>query len=139
MKKHIIQFIISGDEKESMLLVEGFVDSTSGFFIIDTGASATIVDSSVISPQQDNNNEELFWELKGLEGIKKQVFQIKIESLKIGSLNIDDTQIFCTNLSILKQEFDKKVILGIVGNDLLRKFKAEINFEKQTISLTKRV
>jgi len=58
----------------------------------------------------------------------------KVEELRIGELRINDFEILVVDLSRTSSKFEMD-INGVVGNDILRGFKAIIDYDKGTLKL----
>jgi predicted aspartyl protease len=107
------------------------INGQEGLFILDTGASATCVDSSCVSAFLLTPKENEVKAASATEtGIHTQVaFKNKIE---IGAWKRERTPIILFNLSqvnIALEEYNEGPFQGIIGADLLKKAKAIIDYE----------
>jgi hypothetical protein len=139
LNKLEIPFFFENLEKGKMLLVKGMVNNSAGYFIIDTGASCTIIDSSLISESDSEDSSFSTWQIKTIEGNNTNVFAVKVEKFELSEILFPNENFFCTSLHFLNKEFPKKVILGIIGNDFMEKYSAVIDFREQKLLIKKAV
>jgi predicted aspartyl protease len=119
------------------LTAKGRVNKKSLSFLIDTGASNTIIDSALAATLELN--------LKGTSErggglgtsdmpIKKiQNLEIEIDGKMIAAEKASVMDLSDVNKS-LKRE-GARVIEGIIGADILTQYKAVINYEKRTLKI----
>ena len=108
--------------------------------MIDTGASRSVFDPKTISSFIDN----LKFEKK--EGLTAGVGSSDLESstfvidhMSIGELRITDYEGVALDLENIHEMYDKLElphIDGIIGGDLLRQYKAVINYRSKKLRLT---
>jgi hypothetical protein len=117
-------------------VIEGLINGKRAYFIIDTGASCSILDES-LSERFDfsvivKTNNSVY----GLGGKAKinQAFNCTVE---IGPLKISHRQFRTKRLDYLTsviKEHDGIKIAGLIGSDILNHYNIGINYRNGTIS-----
>jgi predicted aspartyl protease len=109
--------------------------------IIDTGASRTIFDETLIKnflPKEYDEfekNEKLSTGL-GTNTMQSHAFSLK--KLKIGDLIIKDYMALILDLNNINESYSKlklPLIHGVIGGDLLKKHKAVIYYQSKILKL----
>ncbi|RZJ66978.1 MULTISPECIES: aspartyl protease family protein [Pedobacter] len=122
------------------LLVEVVVFKEKHFAVLDTGASRSVFDKSLIElhlaetlqVSEDINAATLF--------TTTTTIQATIPEVKIGSLKIKNYETVAFDLQSVTdtyQQFGHPPIIGIIGGDILMQYKAVINYEKSALRLYK--
>ncbi len=120
------------------LLVEVIVFKEKYFAVLDTGASRSVFDKSLIEKHvsetlqvaDEINAATLF--------TTTTTIQATIPRLKIGTLKINNYETVAFDLqSVSKtyQQFGHPPIMGIIGGDILMQYKAVINYQKMVLRL----
>jgi len=123
------------------LLIRAKINGQKANLIIDTGASRTVFDETLIKkylPEEYDNfeiNEKLSTGL-GTNTMKSSAFSLK--SLKIGDLNIENYMAVILDLTNINDSYTKlklPKIHGVIGGDLLSKYKAVIFYKAKKLKL----
>ena len=124
------------------IMVKGTIHGKEARFLIDTGASRSVFDPKTISTFID----DLQFEKK--EGLTAGVGSSDLESstfvidkLSIGELEITDYEGVALDLENIHEMYAKihlPHIDGIIGGDLLKHYKAVINYKLNKIRFTNR-
>ena len=121
------------------LIAEGCINGKTARFVVDTGASRTVFDKDKIL-NYINNPE--FSEKEGISaGIGStdiSSFIFDIEELSFGELKIKDYQAVAMDLSNVNDSYAMiklPPIDGVLGGDLLVKYKAVISYRLKKIRL----
>lgn len=120
------------------LLVEVVVFKEKYFAVLDTGASRTVFDKSLIEKHvsetlqvsDEINAATLF--------TTTTTIQATIPQLKIGALKINNYETVAFDLQSVTdtyQQFGHPPIMGIIGGDILMQYKAVINYQKMILRL----
>ena len=123
--------------KTNHVIISCKINGIEGNFIIDSGASSSCIDinlSSKFKLKTCLSEEGAYSATSTISKVyisKKNIFQIK-------ELLFKDFDIFLFDMSHINETFkyhkvDK--IDGIIGGDILKKFKAIIDYDKKNISL----
>jgi len=127
------------NENYHILVEIKFSDDEPQMWVIDTGASKTVLDINLI-----NYYSEIFTPLTEIEsmGIGESRIETKsgiIHILKLGDATLNDLNVALIDLSqlnILYHQFTKQKISGLIGSDFLVRYKAIIDFKKLVLTLT---
>lgn len=110
--------------------------------ILDTGASKTVLDKTMIVPylsgEKFADNETLSTGL-GTTTMQSQI--VTIRSFGIGKITIAGYQSVILDLSHVNLTYEKlglEPIVGVLGSDVLEKFKAVVDYGKRRLFLTEK-
>ena len=118
--------------------VEVTVDGVKTSFLVDTGASNTVID---IGFAKDNLQEfAAIDEQGGGVGTSQMVlFHKKIDMFKINDFEIPSFDLYATDFQHVKDSLAKKGITetcdGVIGADILIRYNAVIDYKKQRLYL----
>ncbi len=119
------------------LMVRGFINNIEATFLIDTGASRSVFDQERIKKFAINasfeDNEKLSTGL-GTNEMQSQV--LTLERLQFGTLIISDYQAVAIDLRHVHfsyQNLGLPQIDWVLGGDLLKQYKAIINYKTKKI------
>jgi len=122
------------------LMVRVSINGVKATMLVDTGASRTVFDinriNRFVKKTDFDSNEKLS---TGLGTSSMQSFLVTLEKIKIGKLILKDYTTVLLDLSHVNESYkqiDLKPIDGVIGCDLLKDYKAIINYEKKTLRLT---
>ncbi len=129
---------IEGDG--SHIMVEGLIHGKEAHFLIDTGASRSVFDPKTIASFIDN---PIFQKKDGLTaGVGSSDLEsatFVIDFLSIGGLEMTAYEAVALDLENIHEMYGKlnlPHIDGIIGGDLLQKYKAVINYRSKKLRLT---
>ena len=132
--------IISIEGDGFHLIAEGLINGKSARFVVDTGASRTVFDKERVLDYIDNPE---FNEKEGLSagigGTDISSFIFKLEELSFGELSIKDYQAVAMDLSNVNNSYamlNIPPVDGVLGGDLLYKYKAVISYKLKKMRLT---
>lgn len=121
------------------LLVKLHLNRKAANVIIDTGASKTVFDKSRIEKFVTDKKFATHDKLSSGLGTNTMTSQITtIKKIKIGSLEIENYETVLLDLSHVNHSYASvglKPIEGVLGSDILRKYKAIIDYEKKVLKL----
>ena len=122
------------------IMVKGLIHDKEANFLIDTGASRSVFDPNTITDFIDN----IRFEKK--EGMTAGVGSSDVESapfvidhFSVGGLEIHDYEAVALDLENIHEMYGKlglPRIDGIIGGDLLKRYKAVINYRSKKLRLT---
>jgi predicted aspartyl protease len=121
-------------------LIEGEIDGVKLDLILDTGASRTVIEKSIIEnqPRANTTQEEVF--AAGINAQKMEVEQVEVSTIKLGNLEFENMLVFSTDLSAISTLYEQMAgikIGGLLGCDFLEKHKAVVDFGSNQIVLKK--
>ena len=122
------------------IMVQGMIHGKEARFLIDTGASRSVFDPKTISTFID----DLVFEKKegmtaGVGSTNLESATFKIDAFSIGDLEINDYETVALDLENIHEMYGKlhlPRIDGIIGGDLLRRYRAVINYRCKKMRLT---
>ena len=122
------------------IMVKGMIHGKEANFLIDTGASRSVFDPKTIS----NFIDDIQFEKK--EGLTAGVGSSDLESatfiidvFSIGEMEICDYEAIALDLENIHEMYGKlglPHIDGIIGGDLLKRYKSVINYKGKKMRLT---
>lgn len=130
------------EDEGSHIMLKAKVNRKNAWLLIDTGASRTVFDQERIRNYVKDNTFILHDKLStGLGTSSMQTSAVNIKSLQIGELTIHDFQTVLLDLTHVNIAYEKlgfNPIDGVLGNDILSKYKANISYKKLTLTLSLR-
>jgi hypothetical protein len=115
-----------------MILVQAQIDDQEGYFLIDTGADDLILNQMHFEGYESIENAGNY---KDVNGRKKKVEYLHINSFRWGSLSRSDFYVQQLDFSAVEKVFEKK-ILGLMGFEVFRNFEMIIDYDNQDIILS---
>ena len=122
------------------IMVKGMIHGKEANFLIDTGASRSVFDPKTIS----NFIDDIQFEKKegltagvGSSDLESATFRIDVFS--IGEMEIYDYEAVALDLENIHEMYGKlglPRIDGIIGGDLLKRYKSVINYKGKKLRLT---
>ncbi len=122
------------------IMVQGRIHGKEALFLIDTGASRSVFDPKTISSFIDDiqfEKKEGMTAGVGSSDLESSTFVI--DRFSIGDLEITDYEAVALDLENIHEMYAKlnlPRIDGIMGGDLLRRYKAVINYKCKKLRLT---
>ncbi len=121
------------------LLVEVVVFGQSFNVVLDTGASKTVFDKTVIEKHM-KNAELMSSELlsTGLGTNSMESHTIVLPVLKIGKFKLNNFEAAVLDLSTISHAYSSlnlPPVIGVLGGDILQRYKAIINYKKLHLKL----
>ena len=122
------------------LEVDVNIDNIKTCFLVDTGASNTVID---IGFAKDNLMEFASMEEPGggVGTSEMKIFHRKVDLFKINDFDIASFDLYATDFTHVKDSLAKKGITescnGVIGADILIKYEAKINYKKKMLYLKK--
>ena len=124
------------------LLIEVKINMKKAYLLIDTGASKTVFD---ISRMAEYIQKEVFTDNEILSsGLGTNTLTSKsfiLENLTIGEFEIIDYPAIVIDMQHVSDSYQKlglQAFDGVLGSDILYKFKASIDYKTRTLKLRKR-
>ena len=121
-------------------MVQGKIHGKEARFLIDTGASRSVFDPHTITDFIDNvafEKKEGMTAGVGSSDLESATFMIEVFS--IGELEIHDYEAVALDLENIHEMYGKlglPRIDGIIGGDLLKRYKSVINYKGTKLRLT---
>ena len=130
--------IIELEHKNYHILIEGkFEDGTSACWIIDTGASKTVLDSTLSQFYETiaSDNEDDY-QSAGINQGMMETSVGKMFNLHFGDLEISGQKVALIDLSHVNEIYGKYTsyrIAGLLGSDILMDYKCTIDYSRKII------
>ena len=122
------------------IMVEGTIHGKEAYFLIDTGASRSVFDPQTIASFIDGIQfEKKEGVTAGVGSSDLESATFIIDSLAIGGLEIVEYEAVALDLGNIHEMYGKLSlprIDGILGGDLLKRYKAVINYRGKKLRLT---
>ena len=123
------------------VMVKGKINGMEANFIIDTGASRSVFDPTVITRFVENPQfKKKPGITAGVGGSDLDSSTFIIDTLSFGDIEIHDYEAVALDLENIHETYQKlklPTIDGIIGSDLLYRLKATLNYRLRKIRLTK--
>ncbi len=137
-KKAIVPLtLLQFDQFGTHLLVKVEINHLKGhYFVVDTGASSSVIDSNIKSIKKMAIPEEISSFALSEEMMDTNLCIIK--NLRIGGVLYNDYLMASLDLSGLKKAYSRFIklkISGLLGGDFLTMNKAVIDYKKKTMTL----
>ena len=131
--------IIDLDNDGFHQIVDVYVFGQQFKLVLDTGASKTAFDKTIIL---QNNEEALLFSSDKLStglGTNTMVsFTAKVDDLYISNFLVPEFEVAVLDLSTINiayEQLNHPLVLGVLGGDILMKYKAVIDYGKQELRL----
>ena len=140
MKTTIPFKVLSLDGEGFHLMIKVYINKKVANLIIDTGASKTVLDKKRIEKYVTEKSFDVHDKLSSGLGTNTMESQITtLKKLKIGDIEIEQYQTVLLDLSHVNHSYEQiglKQIEGVLGSDILLKYKAVIDYPKKELRLT---
>ncbi len=125
------------------LFVEALVNAKPVFLLVDTGASKTVFDAVKVKKLLDIDSEEFQFELSphkstGLGTNDMESHLVVFETFALGDICLTDFQsvvLPMEHVNIAYSMLNHREIDGVLGSDILAKFKAVIYYGSRKLKL----
>ena len=140
MKTKLPVRVLKIDEDGFHLAVTISINGKKANVIVDTGASRTVFDKERIKRFVKTPSKKLKGKLSsGLGTNSMESHHLSIKKLGLGKININDYSTVLLDLSHVNNSYRQlgiKEVEGVLGSDILRKFKAVIDYHKKCLRLS---
>ena len=123
------------------VMIQGKINGMEAKFLVDTGASRSVFDPTVITKFIENPTfEKKEGITAGVGGNDLESSTFIINSLSFGDIEIKDYEAVALDLENIHDNYRKlglPSIDGIIGGDILVKLKATLNYRLRKIRFTK--
>jgi predicted aspartyl protease len=133
--------IISVGNDGHHIIIKGKINKKDRFLMIDTGASKSVFNVSLLNIKTkegmsvyQKNASAVTMTLDEIPSTNGIIKELQIQDLKI--YNFEATLIDLKHINDLYQNNSGKEISGLIGNDLLIKYKAVIDYSNKVLILS---
>ena len=105
-------------------------------FVVDTGAGRSVIDKNTAEKLNLLEIEGTGGKAGGLGSSKVNVHQVNLKSLKLDQFVLKNLKVYSIDLSHVNNTLSAAGAnpkQGIIGADLLKKFKAKIDYEREVL------
>lgn len=128
---HTIEFRL----RSNLILVDAVLDGETMPFIVDTGASNTVIDKKVAARGvMEGIRDAVGSEACGAGG-NVEAAMTRVSSLAVGGAIVSDLGVARIDLSGINEKVGAE-IAGILGYDFLSRFRVTIDYREETLTLT---
>jgi hypothetical protein len=133
-----IDIVTLGEDNSYHLFISGSINGRQYDLLIDTGASHTIFDATLIpaAPADAANEQEI--QSAGIHAGELKTSIGHIKKFKLGDLkrkNWTVVLIDLTHVNDLYKKYTDKRVAGLIGSDFLLKHKAVIDYKRRELVL----
>jgi len=138
-KKYIIKLrVINIDKHGCQLTVPGKINGKKAHLIVDSGASLTVFDKNRIEKFLGHKKfEKAEGFSTGLGTNSMESHLVIVPGLSIGDFEIKDEKMVLLDLSHVNESYQVmklKPVDGVIGGDILKRYKAVIDYGKKIIT-----
>ena len=121
--------------QSNLIMVDVVLDGRAKQFIVDTGASNTVIDKRRIDASVEGDVREAFGTSACGAGGSVEAEMTIVKSLAVGGATVSDLPVAGIDLSGISEKIGA-AIAGILGYDFLSQFRVTIDYREETITLT---
>jgi predicted aspartyl protease len=139
--KHIIPIkILPFNNQGFHIMVTGELNKYKFHMLIDTGATLTVVDINRAKTIFKNPEMKIYDKFfMGIGTSKIDTYSMHIDLLYLANCKLEDLEVILIDMENINKAyaaFDLPRVDGIIGGDILQKYKAVINYEKAILELS---
>lgn len=123
------------------IFVKGTIDGKRTLWLIDTGASQSVIDKTFVSSHFNTNRiSESPHQTTGLGATYDKSEFVRLKNIAIGKFLIKSKKFAVIDLDVVNTAYvagGMPRIEAIIGGDILKKYRGVINYNKREFSLMK--
>jgi hypothetical protein len=134
---HVPVELVELDENSFHILVTATVGCIEGDFIVDTGASITVIDQETPFSHEPLENAHGLHS-GGIGGAIGEVRLVNLPALQVGGRAIADVQVALLDLRYVNELYRdhlQRRVAGLLGSDFLMAHRAVIDYENKRLTL----
>lgn len=136
-----LQIVELEDENYHLVIQSVFDDKSTGFWVVDTGASKTVFDKRMKNMYvlEEDSSEQLHTAGIGEKPIETTVAVMK--PFLFGKLKVENQKVALLDLTHINKLYSKATslqICGLLGGDFLMKHQAVVDYRKKVLVLNTR-
>ncbi|WP_395075199.1 aspartyl protease family protein [Flavobacterium sp.] len=116
------------------IFIEVIISDKKNNFLFDTGYEISAIDKDISKEINYTLKKEI--ELSGSSVSTQKVGLIELPNISISNVSFEKTYGMLQDLSFIKRNYETIKISGIIGNNLMRKSKWQIDYLKKVIHIT---
>ncbi|MDR2038555.1 MAG: retroviral-like aspartic protease family protein [Bacteroidales bacterium] len=133
-----IEIVTLGEDNSFHLFVSGTINKKKCDLLIDTGASQTVFDASIIPEITEKKGIKQEIQSTGINAGELISSIGNIEKFKLGDLKRKNWKVVLIDLSHVNEtykRFSDKRVSGLIGSDFLLRHKAIIDYKRKELIL----
>jgi len=136
-----LQIVELEDDNFHLVVQSVFNNKTTGFWVVDTGASKTVFDKNLenLYVSEEESSDQLHTAGIGDKPIITTIAKLKPFSL--GKLNVENLKVALLDLTHINKLYSKATslqICGLLGGDFLMRHQAVVDYKKKVLVLNTR-
>lgn len=116
------------------IFIEVIISNKKYNFLFDTGYEITTIDPKISNEINYKLIKEI--DLSGSSIANQKANLIELPNISISNLNFEETYGMIQDLSYMKENKEKNTVNGVIGNNLMRKSKWQIDYVKKVIRIS---
>ncbi len=124
--------------KEGHLYIKASINNIKGLFLFDTGADICLVNEKLIL---GDNKSTRFFSITDAKKIKQSKRIIKIKNFQLGSINIDDLQVYPVDsiswINLNGAFYNQDSVIGVIGNNIIANYVWDFDMLNKTVTVSK--
>lgn len=128
--------IVELEDNSFHIITPAEINGTSGYLIIDTGASVTVIDQNLL-PEDATQVNPIEMQSGSVIGQINDIQIVQAENFKIGAVMLPKIQVAVINLDYVNEMYEKHLkrkIIGLLGCDFCIKHRAVIDYENKALT-----
>ncbi|MDR1672489.1 MAG: retropepsin-like domain-containing protein [Bacteroidales bacterium] len=133
-----VEIVPLGEDESYHLFVKGSINGIACNLLIDTGASQTVFDLSLIPKTTGKRQKEI--QSSGILAGEMETAFGCINKFKLGGLKCTNLEVVLIDLTHVNETYRRlssKQAAGLIGSDFLLRYNAVINYRKRHLILRK--
>jgi hypothetical protein len=133
-----IEMIELEDNNYHIVVLSVYDDQSTGYWLIDTGASKTVFDSNLAGRYHLTGESTDQVHTAGISDKPLETTIAHLHGFSIGRLKLDDLRVALLDLSHINQLYAGATgmqICGMLGGDFLVQYQARIDYRKKILEL----
>lgn len=116
------------------IFIDVWIGNKKYHFLFDTGYELSVIDSNIANEVSYNFKKEI--EISGSSISTEKVKLVELPNIMISTIDFENTYGIVQDLSVIKRNYDSLKVEGIIGNNLMRKAKWQIDYSKKVIRIS---
>jgi hypothetical protein len=118
-----------------------FADKTTGYWVVDTGASKTVFDKNLDKQYVVTEEETDQLHTAGIGEKPSETTLAHLKPFSLGKLKVENQKVALLDLSQINKLYSKATnlrICGLLGGDFLKSYRAVLDYRKKTMTLERK-
>lgn len=128
--------VVAPDARNAHIVVDLRLGSSEVHFIVDSGASCSVLDARLAEPYRQGGDEPM--DAMGLGGMLEGIEQLVVGDLWFGGHCLPELPMVGADLESFRQLYAEHLgesVDGLLGCDLLQRYRATLSFARRWLTL----